>query len=116
MRYIASMNESFRNKKREQIEAEIARKQKELENLDNPAEAPVIELKSYTDAKPVLCEGLECPDCGGCMEQNDTTYSNINTSRARRGQHTGNIYFCETCKNHWLENFLNNSKLERWAV
>ena len=67
------------------------------------------------DAKPVLCEGLECPDCGGCMEQNDTTYSNINTSRARRGQHTGNIYFCETCKNHWLENFLNNSKLERWA-
>lgn len=73
-------------------------------------------LKNETanGTKPVLCEGLECPDCGGCMEQNDTTYSNVNTSRARIGQHTGNIYFCETCENHWLENFLNNSKLERW--
>ena len=48
-------------------------------------------------------------------EAYDTTYSNVNTSRARIGQHTGNIYFCETCENHWLENFLNNSKLERWA-
>ncbi len=50
--------------------------------------------KTPADAKPVLCEGLECPDCGGCkVEQNDTTYSNVNTSRAKIGQHTGNIYF-----------------------
>lgn len=76
-----------------------------------------VEIKDESPhcSKHVLCEGLECPDCGGCMEQNDTTYSNVNTSRAKIGQHTGNIYFCETCENHWLENFLNNSKLERWA-
>ena len=62
-----------------------------------------------------LCDGLECPDCGGCMEQNDTTYSNVNTRRASVGQYTGNIYRCQTCENSWLENFLNNSKMERWS-
>lgn len=60
-------------------------------------------------------ENLECPDCGGEMDQNDTTYSNIKTGRAEVGQHTGDIYFCEKCEISWLENFLNNSKLERWC-
>lgn len=66
-------------------------------------------------ANRVLGTGLFCPDCDTEMEQIDTTYSNINTSRCRNGQHTGNIYKCETCECSWLENFLNNSKLERWA-
>ena len=30
--------------------------------------------KTPADAKPVLCEGLECPDCGGCMEQRRKRY------------------------------------------
>jgi len=76
---------------------------------------PIVTQSADIEANPLLCDGLECPDCGGCMEQNDTTYSNINTSRAKVGQHTGDIYFCQTCENHWLENFLNNSKLERWS-
>lgn len=63
----------------------------------------------------VLGTGLFCLDCDTEMEQIDTTYSNINTSRCKNGQHTGNIYKCETCECSWLENFLNNSKLERWA-
>lgn len=62
-----------------------------------------------------ISTGVFCPDCDTEMEQIDTTYSNINTSRCRNGQHTGNIYRCETCECSWLENFLNNSKLERWA-
>jgi len=63
----------------------------------------------------VLCEGLYCPECNSCMEQTDTVYSNINTSRATVGQHTGNIYTCSVCEIHWLENFLNKSKLEVWS-
>jgi hypothetical protein len=63
----------------------------------------------------LLCEGLCCPKCNSCMEQTDTVYSNINTSRATVGQHTGNIYTCTVCEIHWLENFLNKSKLEGWS-
>ncbi len=63
----------------------------------------------------VLGTGIFCPDCDTEMEQIDTTHSNINTSRCQNGQHTGNIYKCETCECSWLENFLNTSKLERWA-
>lgn len=78
------------------------------------------ERKVETNTEPaivgntVLCEGLSCPECGSCMEQTDTTHSNINTNRATVGQHTGNIYTCTVCEIHWLENFFNKSKLEVW--
>ena len=77
-------------------------------------EKPINEAKG-NELNPVLGTGLYCPDCDTEMEQIDTTYSNINTNRCRIGQHTGNVYKCETCECSWLENFLNNSKLERWA-
>lgn len=59
-------------------------------------------------------DGPECPDCGKPMYKHDTTYSNINTHRARIGQHTGDVYKCEDCEVQWLENFLDNYKLERY--
>ena len=58
---------------------------------------------------------MKCPDCNIEIEKVNTTYSNMNTERAKIGQHTGNIYKCEQCENHYLENFLNNHKLERWT-
>lgn len=66
-------------------------------------------------ANRVLATGLCCEDCGNEMELTDTTISNINTSRAYPGQHTGNVYYCAKCGLFWLENFLNDSKLERWS-
>lgn len=58
---------------------------------------------------------MECPECGEEMEQDDTTYSNVKTERAEIGQHTGNIYWCEKCETHWLENLLNGGQLERYS-
>ena len=65
--------------------------------------------------EPVLATGLCCEDCETEMELTDTTVSNLNTSRAYAGQHTGNVYYCAKCGIFWLENFLNGSKLERWS-
>ena len=69
------------------------------EKLSTEQETPPI-------ANVLLCDGLSCPDCGGFMEQNDTTYSNVNTSRAKLGQHTGDIYFCEHCEHHYIDNLI----------
>lgn len=57
---------------------------------------------------------VKCPECKNLMRLNDTTHSNIKTERANIGDHTGNIYKCDNCKNYWLENFLNNNHLEIW--
>ena len=67
------------------------------------------------DAKPIAGEGLFCPECNSSMEQTDTVHSNINTRRATVSQSTGNIYTCTVCEIHWLENYLNKSKLEAWS-
>lgn len=52
---------------------------------------------------------MKCPDCGQEMELIDTTYSNILTLRAAVGQHTGDIYWCNTCEEHYIDDFLSNS-------
>jgi hypothetical protein len=62
----------------------------------------------------MISSDLTCPNCGTQLEQTDTTFSNTNTERAREGQHTGNIYECESCECYWLENFLNKSELEKF--
>ena len=50
---------------------------------------------------------VTCPDCDIVLgDPVDTTHSNINTSRASIGQHTGDIYYCEKCDIHWLDDFL----------
>ena len=56
-----------------------------------------------------------CPDCENEMgEPSDTTYSNIKTKRAEIGQHTGDIYKCETCELCWIDDFLSGSELRVW--
>lgn len=57
---------------------------------------------------------MECPECNLEMEHTDTTYSNINTKRAYVGQHTGDIYWCEKCETHYINNFL-RGELEIWS-
>lgn len=52
---------------------------------------------------------MECPECGIEMEQHDTTYSNVNTLRAKIGQHTGDIYECENCGQNYIDDFLTNT-------
>ena len=65
-------------------------------------------------ANVLLCDGLYCPECSKAMEQVDTTYSNIKTSRSEVGQHTGDIYFCEHCEQHYIDNLLNGN-VEAWS-
>ena len=51
---------------------------------------------------------IECPDCGETLlEPVDTTTSNHDSGRARKGEHTGDIYECDKCEMRWLDNFLN---------
>jgi len=57
---------------------------------------------------------MMCPDCDNEMEVVDTTFSTYNSGRAYKGQQTGIIYKCENCERPWLENFLNNNRLEPW--
>jgi hypothetical protein len=57
---------------------------------------------------------LNCPECDKEMELRDTTYSNINTDRCSKGEHTGDIYYCKDCDLWFLDNYL-NGKLEYWS-
>ncbi len=66
------------------------------------------------DAKHLLCEGLSCPECSKAIVQVDTTYSNTKTSRAEVGQHTGDIYFCEHCEQHYIDNLITGN-VEAWS-
>lgn len=57
---------------------------------------------------------MECPECNNEMKLTDTTISNYETSRAKAGQHTGDIYFCNECERHFLDNFL-DKELQNWS-
>lgn len=57
---------------------------------------------------------MECPECQKELEIHDTTYSNINTHRAKIGQHTGDIYKCEDCEQCWIDNKLTGN-IESWS-
>ena len=75
-----------------------------------------VNLKNETPTfgNVLLCEGLSCPECSKAMEQVDTTYSNTKTQRAEIGQHTGDIYFCEHCEQHYIDNLLSGN-IEAWS-
>lgn len=66
------------------------------------------------DAKHLLCEWLSCPECSKAIVQVDTTHSNTKTSRSEVGQHTGDIYFCEHCEQHYIDNLLTGN-VEAWS-
>lgn len=58
---------------------------------------------------------INCVHCGlELTEVVDTTYSNYTSGRAQRGQHTGDIYFCEKCESHTIDDFLDGSTRE-WS-
>jgi len=56
---------------------------------------------------------MNCKQCDSEMEQVDTTYSNINTERSHKGQHTGDVYHCLECGRYFLDNFLTGN-IESW--
>ena len=57
---------------------------------------------------------IQCPDCNKDLDRHDTTYSNINTERAKVGQHTGDIYKCDDCEANYIDNFL-TGQIEAWS-
>lgn len=57
---------------------------------------------------------MKCLDCGIEIVQTDMTYSNCNTGRAYNGQHTGDIYYCEKCGQHFIEDML-TGRYEHWS-
>lgn len=57
---------------------------------------------------------MNCPECNINMEQIDTTYSNVETNRCKKDQHTGDIYRCQKCSELYIDNIL-SGKLEPWS-
>jgi hypothetical protein len=45
---------------------------------------------------------MTCPECKREMELIDTTYSNYDSGRCYKGQHTGDIYECKAVSNYIL--------------
>ncbi len=64
--------------------------------------------------KEAEVDELECLGCGSVLYVHDTLYSNINTSRAVVGQHTGNVFKCEDCECYWVDDFLSGS-VHEWG-
>jgi len=56
---------------------------------------------------------MDCLNCKKEIELEDTTFSNINTDKVDKGDHTGDIYWCEHCQIYWIDN-LTNGKIEEW--
>jgi hypothetical protein len=57
---------------------------------------------------------LSCPECSTKMDQVDTTYSNVKTSRTEVGDHTGDIYLCGCCEQHYIDDLLTGN-VESWS-
>jgi uncharacterized protein with PIN domain len=55
---------------------------------------------------------MNCPECNTEMgDPVDTTYSNTGSTK---GQHTGDIYYCDNCEEYWLDSHLRN-KIIHWS-
>jgi len=63
-----------------------------------------------------MSDDIICLYCGKDMEMVDSTTSNIKTDRAHVGQHTGNIWFCEDCEAHFIEDFLAGGEVLPWVA
>lgn len=54
--------------------------------------------------------GIQCCNCDNELEEvHDTLYSNIDTSRCKDGDHTGDIYECKDCDILVVDDFLSSS-------
>lgn len=52
---------------------------------------------------------INCPECGKELDEIiDTTFSNYQSKRCYQGQHTGNVYWCDSCEYKVLDDFLDN--------
>lgn len=49
---------------------------------------------------------MTCPECKREMELIDTTYSNYDSGRCQKGQHTGDIYECKDCEQLYIDSFI----------
>ncbi len=57
---------------------------------------------------------MNCPVCGNKMRFIEETHSNYATDRAIKGEHTGNVYRCDTCEKTYLDDFL-SGELRRFG-
>lgn len=49
---------------------------------------------------------MECLECNEEVEKVDTTYSNYNSERTYKGQHTGDIYNCTKCDKIYIDDHI----------
>lgn len=58
---------------------------------------------------------VDCYHCGKEIEEiSDTTFSNYDSGRCYKGQHTGNIYYCGHCESYTLECLITGD-IEPWS-
>lgn len=51
---------------------------------------------------------IDCANCGEELNEiHDTTYANYTNDRVKNGQHTGDIYKCESCEALTIDDHLN---------
>lgn len=51
---------------------------------------------------------VNCVKCGKELEDViDTTSSNYDSERTKNGQQTGDIYYCDECEEHTIDDHLN---------
>lgn len=51
---------------------------------------------------------MYCPSCGSSMKFVEPEYASFTSARAERGQHIGNVHYCRSCNQHFLDNFLSD--------
>jgi uncharacterized protein with PIN domain len=51
---------------------------------------------------------INCPECKNELRFIESVYSNYNSGRAVKGEHTGDVYRCDTCEETYLDDFLIN--------
>jgi hypothetical protein len=49
---------------------------------------------------------IQCPECKNELKFLEIVYSNYNSGRAVKGEHTGDVYRCDTCEETYLDDFL----------
>ena len=56
---------------------------------------------------------MDCPVCRNEMGYEEPVYSNYNSTRATKGEQTGEVYRCANCQETYLDDWL-SGKLYIW--